>query len=207
MAAYLDSLNSCSADPLLSAMEAEARATKVPIIHPDTLAFTGQLLRIARAKRILEIGGAIGYFAIAIAKATGVCVTSLEIDPKLAELARANSHRSGLEGKITIIEGDALKLDPETLGDCDAILIDGAKGKYVDFFARYAPLLKPGGFIVSDNLLFRGQVAHPETILSRNRRQLIGKIQRFNEYLRARPDFATRFYEIGDGVAVSIKTR
>jgi predicted O-methyltransferase YrrM len=207
MKEYLESLNQKLDDALVNQLKVEAESGKIPIIHDDSLAFIEQLVTIARAERLLEIGGAIGYFAINITLTTLAKVTSIEIDQALADQARANIVAAGLENKITFITADALEVDIDALGAFDVILIDGAKAKYRAYFEKFAPILKQGGFIISDNLLFRGQVAHPETIISRNRRQLVGKIQKYNEFLVRQTDFKTRFYPLGDGMAVSIKTR
>ena len=207
MTEYLASLNHDNTDPLIEAIREKAAKQNVPIIKTETLAFIEQLALIARAKRVLEIGGAIGYFAIQMARSANVEVTSIEIDPGLAKLARENISEAGLKSAIELITADALEVDPAALGTYDIIFVDGAKGKYRSCFLKFKHSLKQGGFFVFDNLLFRGQVAHPETILSRNRRQLVNKIKGFNEFIMNQEDFLTRIYPLGDGVAVAIKTR
>lgn len=202
---YLEHLNETPEDSFLESLRAYGAELKVPLIQKDGLDFLIMLLKLSRAKRVLEIGSAIGYAAIAIAKFTEAEVVGIEIDAKLANIAIENCRETGLSEKVQIIHDDALKVDAKSLGSFDAIFIDAAKSQYIHYFVQYADCLKTGGFFVSDNLLFRGHVEAPETIISRNRRQLVGKIKNYNTWLKENPGFYTRFYEVGDGIAVSVK--
>ena len=207
MSEYLESLAIDTPDPLLSSIKEQALTMKVPIIKTETLAFIEQLIMVAKAELILEIGGGIGYFAIQVVKKTKTMVTSIEIDEGLHKVAKANIEASGLASKITSINADALALETSSLGLFDMIFVDGAKGKYRAYFDKFKDILKVGGFFVFDNLLFRGQVANPETILSRNRRQLVNKIKSFNTFIMNALDYRTEIYPLGDGIALAIKLR
>ncbi len=202
---YLEILNHGEDHPLLERMKSFAAENKIPIIQHDGMDLMLQLIIASKAKRVLEIGGAIGYFAISVGLETAASVISLEIDPDLAELAKINVSEAQLENRIEIMNCDALACDKNKLGTFDFLFIDAAKAQYIRLFEKYAPIVNQGGIIASDNLLFRGQVANPETIISRNRRQLVGKIRKYNDWLQQNPAYHTRFFEIGDGIAISVK--
>ncbi|MGI6392236.1 MAG: O-methyltransferase [Candidatus Izemoplasmatales bacterium] len=204
---YLESLNQNHPDPLMEAIRLQACAQAIPIIKMETLVFIEQMALLSKAERVLEIGAAIGYFAIHMAKYANVRLTSIEIDKTLAEIAKANIAKANQETMIDLLNSDALEIETAGLGIYDIIFVDGAKGKYRAYFNKYKDSLRKGGFYVFDNLLFRGQVAHPETIISRNRRQLVNKIKDFNAFILDQPDFNTRIYPLGDGIAVAIKMR
>ena len=129
-------------------------------------------------------------------------ITSIERDRNRYELAVENVKRSGLENQITLIFDDIMNVELSEKFDC--IFIDAAKAQYIRFFERFESNLKPGGFIVSDNLNFHGLVG-TTLIKSRNLRALVRKIQGYIDYLKERDDFETIFYECGDGIAVSRK--
>jgi predicted O-methyltransferase YrrM len=96
-------------------------------------------------------------------------------------------------------------MDIFALGSFDLLFIDAAKGQNLPLFQKFACLVSPGGIIVIDNLLFHGFVANPETIISRDRRQMIHKIQQFNEWILANANYDTHIYNLGDGIGVCYK--
>jgi len=153
---------------------------------------------------VLEIGTAIGYSSILMALFTNAKVTSVERNETLFNEAKKNIVMAKQENNISLILGDANEVIIEDT-DYDVIFIDAAKASYIKFFEKYSNNLKTGGIIISDNLLFKGMVAHPEDIESRNRKQLVRKIDRYNEFIINHPDFDSYIYDIGDGLSISIK--
>ena len=158
---------------------------------------------VKNAKNILEIGSAIGYSAIQMAK-LGVNVDTIEINETMYNLAKENIKKANLDGKINVFFEDALTIDISILGKYDLIFIDAAKAQYINFFNKFKVLLNDKGIILTDNLLFHGLVLE-ERIESRNLRQLVNKIKNYNTFLMEQTDFDTTIYNIGDGVALSIK--
>lgn len=200
---YLDNLNKLKFNDLDIELREYAKEYKVPIIQDEGLEFLRQMIILKDCKRVLEVGTAIGYSAIQMAK-LGVTVDTIEINEDMYNKALENVKKAKLEDKINIFFADALELDISLLKTYDLIFIDAAKAQYINFFNKYKVLLNDKGIIITDNLLFHGLVLE-ENIESRNLRQLVNKIKKYNEWLMEQTDFDTTIYSIGDGVALSIK--
>lgn len=200
---YLDKLNKFDFNELDNELRLYAKENKVPIIQDEGLHFLRQIIMVKDCKRVLEIGTAIGYSAIQMAK-LGVVVDTIEINETMYNLAKENVKKAKLEDKINIFFNDALEIDLKLLKKYDLIFIDAAKAQYINFFLKFKELLNDKGIILTDNLLFHGLVLE-ENIESRNLRQLVNKIKKYNEWLLEQEDFDTTIYNLGDGVALSIK--
>jgi predicted O-methyltransferase YrrM len=203
---YIDSLIQ-PRNGIIKEMEEYAKLKGVPIMEPAGIETMLQLLRIQQPEAILEVGTAIGYSAMRIAfDLPHAKVITLERDEGRYELAAEYIKRAGLQDRIIQIKGDALELEEEAAGHApfDAIFIDAAKGQYKRFFEIYSRFLKPGGMIITDNILFKGLVYNQEAE-SRRVRSLVKKIDEFNRWLAANEEYDTIFLPIGDGVAVSKK--
>jgi len=202
--AYLASINPSFDHPVVQELKDYARINHVPIITDEGIHLIVQLLHVQRAKKVLEIGTAIGYSAILMALFGRVDVWTIERDKALYDFACTQVKKLKLDHQINLIHGDAKTADLDE-SDFDLIFIDAAKASYIEFFERFEKHLKPGGLIVTDNLLFRGQVAHPDKISSKNRRQLVKKIHQFNVFINQHSDYDSYVYDIGDGISLSIK--
>jgi predicted O-methyltransferase YrrM len=192
---------------LFAEMEDYAEKNHVPIMEPAGMETLLQLLRIQRPGRILELGTAIGYSALRMADALPEAkIVTIERDEERYELACRNIESAGASGRIITILGDALETveEAEKHAPFDSVFIDAAKGQYRKFFSLYAPLLKPGGILVTDNVLFKGLVYSEET---ENKRlsKLAEKINGYNAWLAGQVEFVTTILPIGDGVAISYK--
>ncbi len=203
MTKYFSSLNQDINLPVLKELRKKAVEDDVPIIQEDGLRFIRQLLTIKKPKRILEIGTAIGYSTIAMALFSDAFITTVERDEMRANEAKMNIEEAGLSDRIQLIKGDALEIDITQFKAVDILFIDAAKAQNIKFFEQYQSLVKEGGLIITDNLLFHG--LFDEEVDSRNVRQLLRKINDFNEYILDRKGYDTVIYEIGDGMSVSIK--
>lgn len=185
-----------------------AKEHKVPIIFDEGLSFLEAIIRTKRPINILEIGTAIGYSAIRMARASGSNVYSIERDINMYNLAIENIKRAGLDNKIHIIFKDAL-LAFDDVKDIkfDLLFIDAAKAQYHKFFDLYTPLLNENGVVVCDNMLFHGLVEDKDNIenYSRSVRGLIRKLNEFHESLLNNSDYDTAIYDIGDGMSISVK--
>lgn len=195
-------------DELTLEMKEYAEAHNVPIIQDEGLELMLQLLRIKRPKTILEVGSAIGYSSLMMAKHLKEAkIVTIERDDVRYKDAVNYHARSKISERVTLIKADALEINNDMLPiqKYDVIFIDAAKAQYQKFFEKYEPLLKEDGMIISDNLLFHGLVLEKEQIESRNVRQLVRKIDRYNHWLANHPNYHTLLLPMGDGVAISLK--
>ena len=191
-------------DNLIKEMEIYAEEKNIPIMQKKGIDFLCKIISKSDVKNILEIGTAIGYSAIKMANVNeDINVTSIERDQDRYIMALSNIKKAKLDKRINVIYKDAL--DVKIKGKFDLIFIDAAKGQYIKFFEKFKENLNPGGIIISDNLSFHGLVEQKERIESRNLRQLVGKIRKYVEFLENNKEFKTKFYKVGDGIAVSLK--
>lgn len=183
-------------------LEIYAKENNVPIIQKEGLNFLIEYIKKNNVKSILEIGTAIGYSAINMALISDdIQITTIERNEKMYKEAIQNIKNFNLENRINVIYGDALETTVE--GKYDLIFIDAAKAQYIKFFERYKQNLQINGAIITDNLNFHGLASHPEEIHSKNLKALVKKINKYKEFLINKDDFSTKFYETGDGIAVS----
>jgi len=202
---YLNRTNRTLVDPILDEMKTVATKEQIPIISEEGIRLILHLIQIGKYCRVLEIGTAIGYTAYSISKFTSASVVTIERNPEILKRAKGLISTDLANNKITFIEADALEIAIESLGQFDVIFIDAAKAQYIRFFEKFESLLSKGGIVITDNLLFHGFVENPKSIISRNRKQLVGKINKFNQWLLEKNDYDSFIYEIGDGMAISYK--
>ena len=190
---------------VIKEMERYAEANNVPIIEPDSILFIKKYIKLNDVKKILEVGTAIGYSAILMATAKDdVEVTTIERDDKRYREAVKNVNEAGLDDRIEVVFNDAL--DVNLAGySYDLIFIDAAKSQLKKYFEKFQNYLNPGGVIITDNIKFHGLVAEKDKIESKNVRQLVDKIEDYKEYLQNNDEFITKFYDVGDGLAVSFR--
>ncbi|MBE6139813.1 MAG: O-methyltransferase [Firmicutes bacterium] len=189
-------------------LESYAFNNNIPIMQKDGIEFLCKYIKENNIKNILEIGSAIGYSAIKMALVdSDVKVTTIERDKERYDIAVNNIKKFNLQDRINIINEDALILNIGINDKYDLIFIDAAKSQYIKFFEKFEKNLKDGGVIVSDNLSFHGLVEDESKTNNRNTKQLVRKIRKYIDYLKDNPNYKTTFYELGDGVAISIKIK
>ncbi|XMB72686.1 O-methyltransferase [Mycoplasmatota bacterium WC30] len=201
----MNQINPKRTNEIIEKILIEAKTLSTPIISDDAINFIIQIIKSCNTKQVLEIGSAIGYSAIMIASFTNAKVLTIERDEASYLRAKSNIKAAGLESKITLVLADALEYQISEDFQCDLLFIDASKSSYIRFFEKYEKYVIKNGLIISDNLLFRGFVEKTEKIESRNRRQLVGKIRKFNEYIIKNQNFDSYIYSIGDGLSISIK--
>lgn len=192
---------------ILADMEAYAKEHQVPIMEPAGIELMLQMLRLKKAEIILEVGTAIGYSALRMAYALpSAKIVTIERDEERLSKAKAYIKEANKESQILTIFGDALETAAQVsqIGTFDAVFIDAAKGQYQRFFEIYTAFLKPGGMVITDNVLFKGLVATQDTTNKRIK-SLVKKIDDFNRWLMTHPDYDTVILPVGDGVAISMK--
>lgn len=188
-------------------MEEYAKENHVPIMDLVSIETILQILRMIQPAAILEIGTAIGYSAIRMAKVLPQTkIVTVERNQERYDRALQNIEKTGTNQQISVLYGDALELvdSVKEYGTFDCIFIDAAKGQYQRFFERYEPMLADNGVMITDNVLFKGLVAE-ERIEIRRRRQLVDKIKRYNEWIMNHPNYDTSILPVGDGIALSKK--
>lgn len=173
----------------------------VPIMQEEGIKFLINFIKENNIKNILEFGSAIGYSAINMALISNdIEITTIERDTFRYSLAVSNINKFNLEKQITIINDDVFNF--EVSKNYDLVFIDAAKAQNTKFFEKVANNTK---YIITDNLSFHGLVGTSIDIKSRNLRGLVRKIENYIEFLKSNKEFETKFYQIGDGIAVSKK--
>lgn len=189
---------------LICEMEEFAKKNSVPISQPESIRLTETLLKIKNPAQILEVGTAIGYSAIRMAQASEAKITTVELSKEMADLADTNIKKAGLEERITVVRGDAAKVLKDINGEFDVIFIDAAKGHYMDFFVECDRLLKKGGLLISDNVLYKGMTATDDLVVHR-KITIVRRLRKYLEMLKENKNYTTSVVPIGDGVALSVK--
>ena len=188
-------------DEVLAEMEAEAARNKIPIIGPAVARVLYQLAIIKGAKRIFEMGSAIGYSTIWLARAVGDGgrVIYTDGDKKNADKARRYFERAGVSDRITIRTGDALELLSEEKEPYDIIFNDVDKTDYPRVFRMAIPHLTSGGLFITDNVLWSGRVAKP------NPDAQTKAILELNKLMYGSSDVFTTILPLRDGVSICLK--
>jgi predicted O-methyltransferase YrrM len=203
--AYLDRLLP-PRDPLLREMEAAGVGEDIPIADAGLGRLLEILARSTRACRILEIGTAIGYGTLCLARgAPEAQVVTIDTDP--ARLARARGYLEragmGVAERVELIEGPALDVLPTLAAPFDLAFIDALKPEYRRYLDLLLPILRVGGLIVIDNLLWSGRVAEPGDEPDPD----ADALRAFNGYLMMHPQLSSLVLPLGDGVGLATKTR
>ncbi len=187
-------------------LEQKALSEYIPVIQPEVVQLLRVILKSANVCNMLEIGTAIGYSAIAFAQMLpeNGKITTIELKEELAIAARDNIKTAGFSDKAEVICGNALEVLDTLGGKFDCIFMDGAKGQYNNFLPKCLKLLKKGGLLISDNVLYRGTVAE-DGFIPRKHRTIITNLKKYLSEISARDDLETTILPIGDGVAVSLK--
>jgi len=192
-------------EPLLSEMEEQARREGVPISDPEVGRLLAILARSLDARRILEIGTAIGYGTLCLARgAPAAQVVTLELDPQRIEQARGYLVRGGVADRVEIVQGAALDMLPRLEGPFDLAFVDAVKQEYRRYLDLLLPNLRVGGLVVVDNLLWAGHVAAPP---DDEDDEVADSLRSFNGYLMMHPQLQAVVLPVGDGLGIATKTK
>ncbi|MFC5142691.1 O-methyltransferase [Actinomycetospora rhizophila] len=152
-------------DDTLRAARERAGGAGLPdiAVAPAQGAFLATLARLAGARRVLEVGTLGGYSTIWLARAVGArgLVTTLEIDPHHAEVARSCVDQAGVGDRVEIVLGPALETLPTVAGPLDLVFVDADKENNAGYVRAALPLCRPGALVVVDNVVRGGRVADP----------------------------------------------
>ncbi len=206
MTTFINSLD-VGNTPFLNQIEEEAIKTNVPIIRTDMQSFMKFLLAASQPMQILEVGAAIGFSALLMSTYApeGCHITTIENYEKRIPIARENIARAGKEKEITLLEGDAQEILPTLNESYDLIFMDAAKGQYLAFLPEVLRLLKPGGLLVSDNVLQDGDIIESRYAVIRRNRTIHSRMRDYLYELKHHPELTTAILPVGDGVAVCTK--
>ena len=178
----------------------------VPIIMDDTLEVIKNILEKEQPLKILEIGTAVGYSASCFVKyAPNVIVDTIELDEVRANEAIENVKKIGVDKNINIMIGNAVEILPTLSGEYDLVFIDAAKSKYSIFLSEGIRLIRNGGIILADNVLYKGYV-----MSDYNKHKQRTAVRHLREYIKEvteNPNLETEILEVGDGLAVTRVTK
>jgi caffeoyl-CoA O-methyltransferase len=187
-------------DPLLVRLEQEAQERDIPIVGPLVGRLLALLVRLTRAKKVLEIGTAIGYSTIWLARACAPGrVVTIEYNEQTAQEARRNISEAGLGRRVRVLVGDGMDLVPTLRTKFDFLFLDAEKHQYRALLDLALPKLTRGALIVTDNVLWSGRVAQSDPD------ETTQAIREFNEYVRNHPALETVIVPVRDGLALSRK--
>jgi predicted O-methyltransferase YrrM len=203
---YLDATRP-PADPLLAELQAHGERARIPILDAQSGALLHVLARAIGARRIVEVGTAIGVSTLHLARAlpAGGELVSFEIDPERHAAARDYLSRAGLDDvRADLRLQDARVGLAELTGPFDLAFLDGVKAEYEAYLALVVPLLRPGGLVAVDNVLMSGTVAENRSDGHWSDEQ-IATARGFNERLLAHPELVATITPVGDGIALAAR--
>lgn len=205
-AAYLEGLLP-RRDELLREIEARALADDVPISDPEVGLLLQMLTATSGARRVLEVGSAIGYGTIWLARGgADVEVVGIEKDPSRIEAARSYLERAEVTSRVQLLEGDALELMRSLTPPFDLVYLDSDKKDYRRLLDFSLQLLRLGGLVVIDNLLWKGQVADPPDDYDQEDEEA-EVLRMFNGYFSMHPQLDSLILPLGDGVGLAVKKK
>jgi predicted O-methyltransferase YrrM len=194
-------------DPLLAEMEELAEREGVPIVHWETGRFLAILVRAIAPATVLEVGTAIGYSTLHMARAIegeGRIVT-IERDPGRAAQARGFLERNGVDGRVELIEGDALDVIRDLQGPFQMVFVDATKTETSDYLARLGGKLAERAVLVVDNLLMSGEAALAPGEETRWAADSLDAARKAARELMASGDWLGSVLPIGDGVGFAVR--
>jgi predicted O-methyltransferase YrrM len=190
-------------DPVIAEMEEVAKKRDVPIVGPAVASLLSILARSIGARRVCELGSAIGYSTAFFAQAVGPGGSVLYTDGSEENAREASGYleRLGLKDRVEVRVGEAVGILESTTGDFDVVFIDIDKDGYPRALEAAAPRVRPGGYLLADNVLWSGRVVDDSI-----RDAATEGIREFNRRLFARRDFQSVIVPLRDGVAIARRT-
>ena len=191
-------------DEFLKGLREYAKENHIYIVKPQVERLIAVLMSMLKPKKILEIGTAIGYSSMLMLKYAGddSFVTTIERDEEVLLTAKENIKSRGIEDRIRCIFGDATEVLENLSGEYDFIFIDAAKGQYRDHFEKSLKLIKSGGVILTDDVLYFGMTASDEFMVKKHD-TITKKLRQYLDFLCHDERFETNILPIGDGVAIT----
>ena len=221
IADYLSSLEP-EADELLDEMRTFALSHDVPIVRLETESFLRTMVKLKRPERILEIGTAIAYSSIVLARAALSCggncsMLTIESWERRIPIAENNLKQAGLTDCVKLVHGDAgevlRRLVQEKEKDSvkaaqtgyDLIFLDAAKGQYLHWLPDILCLMREGALLIADNVMQEGTVTESRYTLPRRDRTTHSRMREFLYEIKHHPELESSVLPLGDGVSISVK--
>lgn len=201
---YLSSFRK-QVDTLIEEMETYAKEHNVPILSWQSADFLEQLVLLKEPKRVLELGTAIAYSTIRIARMLQgkSVVHSIEKSVDNIAIAKDFIAKSGLDNKIKLLEGNAMNVMPQLKKKYDIVFLDADKEDYKRLFDYSLVLLRKGGVLVVDNLLWHGYAASVR--VPQDYKESTRHIREFNLLFMNQPNLKSSIIPIGDGLGIGVK--
>lgn len=203
---YIHSLERSNGE-VCDEIERYAHETDVPIIRKEMESFLRTMISVKRPKRILELGTAIGYSAILMAKSMpdDCTITTIENYEKRIPIAKENFQKAGVSDRITLMEGDALEVLKSLEGEFDFVFMDAAKAQYPFYLEEIMRLLPKNGILIADNVLQEGELIESRFAVERRNRTIHSRIREFLYKVKNMEELETTIVPIGDGITLSVR--
>ncbi|MEW5983272.1 MAG: O-methyltransferase [Acidobacteriota bacterium] len=194
-------------DSFLDTVYRRSKADGVPAIDPEAARLLRLLARMVAARRVLEIGTGYGYSALNLASGMddGGLIFTIEFRQARADIAREHFAQAGLADRVTVMIGDARRLVHKVAGPFDLILVDAGKQLLEPLHDRTVALLRPGGVLVTDNILWDGDVIPGFNPEPHHDRESTEAVVAHGRRLAADARLDTVCLPVGDGLALSIR--
>ena len=207
-AAFIESLQR-SNTPYLEELEKITQADGIPMIRKSAQSLIRFVLANIRPSSILEIGTATAFSAIFMATyADNAHIDTIENYEKRISVAKKNIKDAGYEDRIRLIEGDAQQVIEDLAGkglSYDMIFVDAAKAQYISYYPVCKKLLRDGGVLICDNVLFDGDIVLSRFAVRRRDRTIHARMREFLRTLSEDEEMETTILPIGDGMTLSVK--
>jgi len=196
-----------SNDELILSMEKFASKNDIPILEQKSAEFLEQLVYMYSPKSYLEIGTAIGYSTIRVAKIVPneIKIDTIELSKINIKLCKSYLEEADLLNRVNVIEGNALEILPKLSTSYDFIFLDADKEDYMELFKLSLNILNYNGIILVDNLLWKGYVASEN--VPEEYKKSTEFIRKFNAEFLNHPKLKSTILPIGDGLGLGIKIK
>lgn len=187
-------------------MRKEAEKKHFPIMRKSLACLMDIIIKATKPRNILEIGTCIGYSSLVMYRAMGQRgqISTIELDYDLACQARKYFKMAGADRNIFIYNGDAGEILEYMDGVFDIIFMDGPKGQYLSYLNHCLRLLRPGGLLVCDDVLFYGMVAN-DKIVNKKKDTIVREMKKFLKIISNHTSLDTIIVPLGDGISISYK--
>ncbi len=191
-------------DAFFETLREKAEREHIYILKSDVERFLRTLLPMIAPTEILEVGTAIGYSAMMMLESAGPqsFVTTIERDETVLLKAKENVAARGLKDRVRFIFGDASEVLGQLSGTYDFVFLDAAKGQYSAHFEECLKRVRPGGVIVTDDVLYMGMTAS-DKLATKKHSTITRRLREFLDFLCTDERFETVILPIGDGVAIT----
>lgn len=194
-------------DERILRLREEAKSVGEPVLRDESFSLLLKEVKKRRPKKILEVGTNVGLTGAAmLCELPDAHLTGIEIDSDKIARAKANYALFGVADRAKIFCGDASEIIPVLTGEYDFVFLDGPKGHYYDYLFDLLSVLKVGGVLCADNVLYRGFLSGKVKVPHRHA-TILHSLQKFMDEITSNAGLSTVVYDIEDGISVTEKLR